>query len=552
MKRLLTLSVFSAATLFAAAPNAGEILHQIPSAPSLKQTAPLPKIEQSYTPAMQPTKSNVKVFIKSIIIHGSTIFSQKELQKLVTEYEGKQLSFADMQKIANIITEYYRSHGYFVARAYLPAQELDNHVLAVEVIEGKYGKFTIKNDSLVKTHALRRYLPTSGKVVSLASLDRGMLLINDLAGARIVSANIHPGVAVGTSDFDLTVQKEARFQVYAMVDNYGTKAVGEYRMSAGVILNSLTGYGDTLSISTLDSFSGGLKNAQTAYTLPLGYSGLKMNLQASVTKYRLQGIYASLDAYGEANVLDAGLSYPLIRSERHSLYVKGDFGATFMSDTAQAKENKRHVNAFTLSLNDTFEHTFLHRAAQLSTDVSYTRGDVIMDNAYATTNDALVDSAGYFSKLWMNIAEKVFITNKLSLKARLQGQTSFSKNLDSSQKLSVGGVSLVRAYTDSELSADKAIIATLEADYVLPNIKSISHRAGIFIDGSKAYQNANPYTGVVKNERELNDMGVDYTLYYKLFSLRASFAHGFGPDAKSTVQPTYNDNKLFVQASVVF
>jgi hemolysin activation/secretion protein len=552
MKRALTLSILTSAALLAAAPNAGTILRQLPKTPSLEKVAPLPKVQQEYTPPMQPVKSKVKVLINRIVIKDNTVFSEKVLHTLVSSFEQKSLPFADMQKIADTITRYYRSHGYFVARAYLPAQDLDNHILTIEVIEGKYGKFAIENGSLVKSSALRGYMPQSGTVVSLSSLDRGMLLIDDLAGARIVKANIHPGTKVGTSDFSLSVAKEQRVQAYAMLDNYGTKATGEYRFNGGVILNSLTGYGDSLSFSTLDSFSGGLRNLGGAYTLPLGYSGLKLDLQASVTKYRLQDMYSSLNAYGEANVLDAGLSYPLIRSEKRSLYIKTDFGSTFMSDTASGSESKKHVNALSISLSGNDAHTLFFKPASFSGDISYTRGDVIMDNADATANDSLVNTQGYFSKLLAQVSEKLYLTNKLSMKVKLVGQTSFSKNLDSSQKLTLGGEYAVRAYTNSELSADKGIIASLEADYRLPSLKGLNHTAGVFIDGSKAYENANPYTGVVNNERELNDIGVSYTASYRFINLQASFAHGFGPDARSSVQQTYNDNKFFFQAGVVF
>ena len=550
MKRILTLSILTSAALLAA-PNAGTILHQIPQAPSVKESTSLPKIEQSYAPAMQPTKSNVKARIDTIVIQGNTFFKTKDLHTLVSYFENKSLSFDDMQKITDIITKYYRSHNYFIARAYLPAQDLDKHVLTIEIIEGKYGNFEINNSSLVKESALRNYMPNTGEVVSLSSLDRGMLLINDLAGARIVKANIHPGTQVGTSDFSLNVEKEQRAQLYAAVDNYGTKATGEYRMSAGVTLNSLAGYGDSFFVSTLDSFSGGLKNVGASYILPLGYSGLKLNLQAGVTKYRLQENYASLNAYGEANILNVALSYPLIRSEQRSLYLKGNFGSTFMTDVASASESQKHVNAFTFSLSENDTHTLFYKPALFSADVSYTRGDVIMDNAYARSSDS-ANTQGYFSKLWAQVAEKLFITNKLSVKAQLVGQTSFIKNLDSSQKISIGGENSIRAYTDNELSVDKAVIASFETDYILPDINNITHSVGMFVDGSKAYQNANTYTGVVSNERNLNDVGIAYTATYKYINLQASFAHGFGPDAKSTTQETYGDNKFFVQASVVF
>ncbi len=34
-------------------------------------------------------------------------------------------------------------------------------------------------------------------------------------------------------------------------------------------------------------------------------------------------------------------------------------------------------------------------------------------------------------------------------------------------------------------------------------------------------------------------------------NLQASFAHGFGPDAKSSIEPTNNDNKFFIALSML-
>jgi len=551
IKRILSLSII-ATTSVLAVPNAGTILHQIPKAPLLQQSTLLPKVQQEHTPVMLPTNSKIKVLINHIVIQGNTIFSKKTLNRLIRSFEHKNLSFANMQRIANTITKYYRLHGYFLTHAYLPTQDLDNHILTINVIEGKYGKFSIKNNSLVRSNILRGYMPKSGKVVSLSSLDRRMLLINDLAGAKIVKASVYPGFKIGTSGFSLNVAKTQRIQAYAMYDNYGTKATGEYRFNGGIILNSLIGYGDSLSFSTLDSFSDSLRNLGGIYILPLGYSGLKLNLQASATKYRLQDQYALLNAYGKANMFQDGLTYPLIRSERVSLYIKTEFTSIFMNDTIQSQDSKKHVNGLSFSISGNDAYTLFSKPARFSGNIRYTRGDVIMDNAVARANDSLVDTQGYFSKLWLQIVQNIYLTNKLTLQAKLIGQTSFSKNLDSSQKLTIGGVYGVRAYTNSELLADKGIIVSLQTNYRLPNIKNYTNTVGIFIDGSKAYKNANPYTGVVNNERELDDIGLSYMASYKFINLRVSFTHGFGPDAKSTTQPTYDNNKFFVQTSMVY
>ncbi|MDD5030907.1 MAG: POTRA domain-containing protein, partial [Rhodoferax sp.] len=62
-----------------------------------------------------------KVTVASFKITGNTVYSEDLLQALLGGYIGKQLDLADLDQAAAQISQYYRRHGYFVARAYLPA-----------------------------------------------------------------------------------------------------------------------------------------------------------------------------------------------------------------------------------------------------------------------------------------------------------------------------------------------------------------------------------------------------------------------------------------------
>lgn len=554
MKKVLTLSTLAATLTFAATvPNAGTILQQVQPIQTPMQEKSLPTVNQEqYTPAIQ-ADNGTKVLVKKFVIEKNTVFSSQTLHALVKDYENKELTLKEIKEVAAIITKHYRDHKYFVARAYIPAQELDNNVVKIDIIEGKFGNIVITNNSLVKSSLIQGFMNhLKDETISLNSLDREMLLINDLAGAKIVSADMLAGTTVGRSDLALKVEPTQRFQAYLLGDNYGSIYTGEYRATAGVSVNSALGFGDVLSLSALSSTSGGLRNAQASYVIPIGESEVKADFSGSFTKYILQGDYSALDAHGEADVFGGGLTYPLIRSEAHSLYLRGGLNSTVLSDYNAGDLSRRHVNDAVLSLRDNYNTALFNKPLQLNGYLELTRGEVILDNANAVANDATLNSEGYFTKVALNTNAALALSENSSLKAVLNGQTSFSKNLDSSQKITVGGQDGVRAYTQSELSGDKAVLASLEADYRLPSLQGFYHQAGIFYDTAYVWQNANEWSGLTSNIRQLEAVGLSYGASYKFLNLKASYAHGFGPDADPIAGAKNNDNKFLMQLSAVF
>lgn len=555
MKRIVTLSLLTsvvlyADVLYAAPPTAGTLLQTVkPVTPPTKQKS-LPNMQiQHYAPAMQ-SKSSVKIMVKHFTINENTVFKSSRLHSLISAYEGKQLTLAQINKVADNITEYYRSHGYFVARAYIPAQDVIDNTIKIEIIEGKYGKFDFTNTSLVKTDVLHSYLDplTKEKALYYPDLERRLLLINLLSGVKIVSADIFPGKKIGESNFAVKTVKTPRAQVYAIADDYGDNYTGGYRATAGLMLNSLTGYGDSLNISGMRSNTGGLSNAQLGYTIPLGYSGVKANAFASMTRYTLQKQYTPLDAHGQADQIGVGLSYPLILNQKHSLDISTTVSSVKETDYINQTQSVKRVNVLNIALDDIHHHQIFSKAADFQGTLSLTGGKVLLNNDTARSNDTILNSKGYFTKANMSAKEKLYINAKLNIQAKLSGQGAFNKNLDASQQFTLGGTGGVRAYTTSELSADEAVLFSLDINHTLPNYKGISHQVGIFYDTGYAWLNTVAYT--TDNTRQLSDIGISYKANYKKLFLSASLATGgIGIRAQTSAQ---NNSQFFVQAGVVF
>lgn len=521
------------------------------------------QIQQEIKPDAKTTERvELNFYVKEFIFSGNTVFDADTLSNLIKSYENKELGINELKEAASVITKYYRDKGYFVARAYIPAQSLESGVVKIIIIEGIYGAFDIKNSSLVEDAEIQGFMDElkGGDGISTKSLERQMLLINDLSGAQVTNAEVYPGQEVGESDFRITVSPTPKYSGYAIVDNYGSRYTGENRLSAGAFINSISGIGDTLSFSTLLSHTGNLKNGRLAYERPLGYSGLKGGVSFSMTDYELDKIL-NYDATGRTDIYNAYLSYPFIKTRAHTLSGELSYDHKEMKDLSEYKsagssietDSRKRVDSLTLKLNDKSSTTLLNLPGTLFASVGVSVGDIDMASDDAKASDTSLKSEGTYTKVTMSANHIQALNPLLNLQTNFKAQKSFSKNLDSSEDISVGGSNGVRAYEDAELSGDKGYALSLDLIYQLPKIAQVNHNTSLFIDHAKVWKNTDIFN-TDDNSRTLNALGIGYALNYGLFDLRATFAHGFGSDStpESEAEFTTSKNKFLIQGMMRF
>ncbi|MGJ0301696.1 POTRA domain-containing protein, partial [Aliarcobacter cryaerophilus] len=284
INKIITLSVLSSVALLGSSPivpNSSTIERQIQSPkdiPTAKKE--IVEIEGSKEQkVLKDNGSNQTILIKNFNVQGNTKISNDDILNSLKEFENKELNFNQIQEIATKISKLYKDRGYFVARAYLPAQNIqqNQNILNISILEGNYGEFNINNNSLVRNSVVQDIFDNTkfDKVINTKVIERAMLLINDRAGVKISKAQLSPGTKVGSSDFNIETVSEPRVDGYVVSDNYGSRYTGEYRLQALVNINSLATLGDKLSVSGLISNGADLKNGKIAYELPLNSYGLK-------------------------------------------------------------------------------------------------------------------------------------------------------------------------------------------------------------------------------------------------------------------------------------
>jgi hemolysin activation/secretion protein len=508
----LALLALSPTVLAQQLPGAGLQLRQVTPPAAPQQPGVRIRVDEAGTPAT-PASASASVLVNDLRFSGARLFPATELLAVARFTPGTQLTLPDLQAMAARITEHYRSHGYIVARAYLPAQEITGNVVTIAVSEGRYGQVSLRNQSRLDDGLANGLLDglDSGDPITLKPLEHRLLLLSDVPGVK-VSSTLVPGSAPGTSDLLVDVAPGPRVSGQIDADNAGNPYTGEYRLGATVNFNNLAGRGDVASLRVQSSGSG-LVYGRAAYQMQFGRA--TAGVAYSHLDYALGKQFADLGAHGTADVASIFGSVPLIRSRNSNLYFGLGYDAKVLKDELDlfpGSGRTAHARVGNASLYGNHQDGF-GGGGNSAFFVSLSAGDLDIRTPAALAADAATArSNGRYNKLWFNVSRAQHITDRLSLNASLSGQRA-SKNLDPSEKFVLGGMDGVRAYPQGEAFGDEGYLATLEARLLLGRMSGHMpgqlHLVG-FVDAGRVTINKNPwYAG--QNERNLSGAGVGLT-----------------------------------------
>jgi len=492
-------------------PGAGSQLRELTPPILPQKNEPTIRITESAAPAASE-QSLAKVRVDQLKFSGARIGSETdaELQAISRFTPGTELSLTELEAMAARITQHYREKGYFVARAYLPAQDISNHVVTIAISEGRLGKVELRNTSRLDDALANGLLSglEAGEPITLKPLEHRLLLLSDVPGVNVTSTLV-PGTAPGTSDLIVAVEDGNRVSGQVDIDNAGNPYTGEYRLGATVNLNNLAGRGDVASLRAVTSGKG-LSYGRASYQMQFGRA--TAGLAYSRLDYDLGKQFEILGAHGTAEVASIFGSIPLIRSRESSLYFGLSYDDKILKDELDlipTANRRAHAGVVTASLYGNHQDSvgaggstsFYLGLASGTLDIQ-TPAALIADAASARTD-------GHFSKLSFSAARMQQITNSFSLYGSVTGQLA-SKNLDPSEKMVLGGMDGVRAYPQGEAFGDQGYIANLEARWLLngasENAVGDLQLIG-FVDTGKVTINKNPwYAG--PNDRNLSSYGV--------------------------------------------
>jgi len=483
-------------TAWAQAPDAGRLLQEGTPPPPVPRPAPPLNLQAPPSAAIPSMAGGVAVVVQSLRIEGLSVIDPASLGAELADVTGRRMNLAAMREFALEVETRVRARGYPFARAYVPPQDLAGGVLRIAVVEGRYGQVRVVGDA---TAAAQPWLDAlrPGQPITLAPLERSLLLVQDLPGVQAQS-RLRPGADPGTGDLEVRIDARRRVNTEVGADNHGNRYSGRARAYAAVEVESPFGFGDQFNARASTSEQGTWL-AAVAYSLPIGSAGWRAQFSVARTDYDLGKEFASLGAQGTADIASAALSYPIVRTQGATL--RGGLGlqARRLLDVrnATATSERKQVRGLPLSLS-----------GDLRQDQAITWGSLVLglggldlDAAASAADQGTARSEGGFAKITADLSRLQAAGARWTFYGRLSAQWA-NRNLDSSEKFILGGPYAVRGWPTGEAGGDSGWLAQIEARWRLGGLEPYG-----FIDAGGVRINRRPWTAGI-NRRQLEGAGI--------------------------------------------
>ena len=465
--------------------------------PEAKSLSPLPGVTVNEGPATQAPAgaAEISFMLRTLSVEGNTAIPDGDLLPRYYDEIGKTITVERVYQMAAEMTAIYRDAGYILSSVVVPAQEINNGEVTFAAIEGylssvRFEGYNGHREGMFE--AVEQDL-TSERPLRLETLERNLLLLNDLPGMVAQGVLQRSSTEPGGSELTIGLQRRA-FGLDAEVDNRGSEVQGPIRYGAGLTANSLFGLlGETRFSFLAANPTSELRYGFISHRARLTASGLELMLYGSKSRSEPDLGVDFRDYNLETNTDQAGLQlkYPLIRSRDHNLYLRGSL--TYhdgITDSAfEVEESHDTISAIRVGL--TYDDVDSWGGVNLL-DLELSQG--IDAFGASDKNDPNLSRDGgdpEFTKATLYLARLQSLGRGWSLLVAGNGQYAMT-NLLVPEEFAMGGEICNRAYDPSEVVGDSGVCGKLELRYTFDALGRGGVTAYSFYDTGYVWQRLGP------------------------------------------------------------
>ena len=294
-----------------------------PQAPLRAPGAAL-RVSPTPPPAIPAAAETTMVDVAAITLDGVTAYDPAALAPDYSGLIGRRVPLAELFRAAARIEAHYRSDGYVLTRAVVPAQDIADGHFHIQVIEGYVSDVQVTGDPRGKAALIRRTLAplTRARPVAIEDLERALLLVNGIPGVEghgvLTPAAGTPGAARLVVDI-----RVKPVDVFMTINNRGSRFAGPVTGTIGFDLNDVGGgHVGGLYFTTFN-------REQNYFELSadgrIGASGLRVRGWTSYATSHPGSVLAPLDISSHSFVGGIGAEYPLLLTRAASVSVHGSF-----------------------------------------------------------------------------------------------------------------------------------------------------------------------------------------------------------------------------------
>lgn len=402
-----------------------------------------------------------QIFAQRISVVGATALGVEELKLLTAPFLARPLGQADLDALAAAVTAQYQSQGLFLSFADIPKQALTDGVLTVIATEGFVDRVSIEGP--YQEELLAYFADVLGeRPLTLATLERALLILGDLEGLDTGKPKLAPSPdRPGAYHMTLKVQsKHAGGRL--TLDNRGDDNGGPVSLTAQVWTGSLAVPGDQLSLSFATALDRPKEAAyaELSWAGPLDSLGTIAEVTVSAKKGEREALWSPDYNQSEGWRAEAGLSYPLLRTRRESLWFSMEAGISRERSGGHTEyESKDHLiylsPALSFESNPSKERWL---RGQLNAKTGMDTFDPNPPSAVSPSNGQA------FAIYGANATWSETFGGKWSLLTRLKAQWTDGQVPDDLE-FSIGGGRFGRAYDYGELDGPVGAAGAVELRY---------------------------------------------------------------------------------------
>ena len=440
------------------------------------EQAPLPTVYQDEDPKAP------RMQFRGFDIHG--VVERPELgitQKIIetiAENEAFRIAPAEkpfgftirmFEQVANTISRYYRQKGFFLARAYIPEQTVNDGIVRIDVIESFLDRVVFDGNVVYSAEQLSEPLkPLLGKPIFKDDIEQALFALDDYPGVQL-SSIFGPGSRPGSAAMLVKVRDEAS-SAFVSYDNYGSIFTGENRLRLHYDFNNLFGQADRFSFNLLATTSpqNGLYG-DIAYAQPVFSPKYRVGGGFSYNQFDVGQELADLGITGVSTILNGFISRQFVRSRSDNFSLAADLSlkdATSKVVDSVAAEDKLSVirlDAVYAGIDRWLSPARHSASLSLSVGLADFLGsmDENGDGLSGRRGGSQQRAGGDFTKLFVSYtrAQPIFELQTLLFRFRAQ----FTHDLLTAiEQFSLGGPDTVRAYPVAEALVDEAMFGSLE------------------------------------------------------------------------------------------
>ena len=401
--------------------------------------------------------------LRSISSTGASALRHEELAAGYHPYLGKMVSQADLAAIAPPSAIATARQVFISAAPSSRRRTSQDGRVRIQVIEGSITEVALRGEGAEQFGIRPMFNPVLAEHPSrLATLERQLLLVNNLPGVRIVDSALEE-IGGTTGRFRIVVQlKTWHIYTFAGLDNLGSATVGPWQAYATAAYNSFLRPGDTLAVnlSTIANDPRQLGFGRISYDTPVGVDGVRLGGSALYSEVRPGDDRRLYNDITKTEAFELHGSIVPIQSQHSTLTLTAAIGFSNVSEyDVFGKFYDDHIRTFSLTSDYRLQDAF---GGTNYATLTYRQGlDILgashFDDDFVSRDGARAD----FSVLNFCYTRYQALTGPWSAKLSMASQTA-SGPLFTSQQFYLGGAAFGRGYGAAEISGDNGVAGSFE------------------------------------------------------------------------------------------